>query len=544
MKTLRKLLFLSLAFTVAASCNMKDKGNYDYIDRDDFFPVKIMDFEEVVQAQDIVPFGPLYLEPEFEKEFDYDRYTYEWFVTYKDELNGGSVARKDIADTRILDIEELMLSPGTYELYLSVRDIEYDLMTFRKCEMKVLSSPIGSYGVYILKEDGNGNTEVDYFKFNRATELPDPVPHYKDLVSSVMNEVIPGKPVDIMRFTDTYSWEQKKEDGSTTTARIAGGCWYVLSEDDIVAFNLDFTIPYKRFDGHFYVVPQVKPQTMTRNRNYSSFIMNDNQVFSIYTMMANVGRYSMNDRVDRVHVSTAGILCGAGNAMVFDEISGDFLYCAGLGASIFNASQLIKEETELPNKELITERLVEPIAMLNGAGVLPSNSPMLGTSVLKHKTENEFYLARTRSANSNSVPFSWIRPIDAAADIIKTPYPVMQSGFLGDVIYYAKGSELWMYTDRGDTETPAPLDQRQKRVATLGAGETIVAIEPAIFNSGSSVNNFSWVTVTTNTSDGKYKFYAFNNVGTTSDLETTPALTVTGDGRAARSFIYLQSQQR
>lgn len=539
---------LPLLLMTLVACNMEDKGNYDYIDRDDFFPVKIVStFAADIRDIEFIPQEPVYYEPEFEVMDDYDRYTYTWFATFRG--TDGSVQRVEIADTRILDLEHFPLNPGSYTFFYEIKDPVHNLQRlYTIYSVTVAASPIGSNGIYIMK-NADGNTEIDYYKFTRATEIPEEMPIYKNIVSSVFDGPLLGKPVGMERYATSYYWEKFDENGSPVTERITVGGWYFLTEEDIVATSVDFTISYKHFEGQFYLQPDaVKPQYVAPLRNYMFYFMNDNQIYGTYAMSSGIGRFGKANRVGGVRVSSAGMLSGSWYSMAYDEISGEFIYPYGMDGSITNATAKITESTLLTNKEVVMDKLVEPIAIMEGGGAIPAGGSYIqGSMILKHKTlPNTFYLTQTKS--NGGVPFTWIRPIDSNADIVKTPTPIMSSTYYGNGIYYAKnGNELWYYADGGDTETPSPLADRQTKVLTLGAGETIVKITPVAYHS--TVQSqlpylYAWVTVLVNTNDGRYKLYAFDNKGSTAELETEPALVLEGEGEAVSQYMHFTHQSK
>lgn len=546
MKKIKYSGILPLFLMLLLSCNMEDKGNYDYISPDDLFPVKIAASFSDIRDIEFIPMEPAYFEPEFEVMDDYDRYEYSWYVFYKN--TKGLTERIDIAQTRILDLEQFPLNPGYYDLYFEVKDPKHDLQRLAKASISVLSSPLGSYGIYMMKND-NGNTELDYYKFSRATEIPDNMPVYTNLVSTIFETSVSGKPVAMERFAVAYDWEKFAEDGTRSVERVSTGAWFIASENDIVTTKSDFSVTYKQFDGQFYNQPEgVKVQHLKPVKFNNLYFMNDNQVYGLSTQVMGIGRFAQLSRSGGIRASSVGMLVGSWYSLLYDEISGEFLYGYAYYGTIYSsATAQIKESTVLTNKEVVMNKLVEPIAIMDGGGTMPNaaSGNIFGTMILKHKTlANTYYM--TKSNANGGVPFTWIRPIDPEADIVQAPYPLMSSSYIGDVIYYVKnGNEIWYYADGGDTSTPAPLAMRQLKAASVAAGETIVNITPATtFAGASSIMAFSWITVTTNTADGHYKLYAFENNGSTPELLPTPKLVLTGEGEAVRPYLFLQGQDR
>lgn len=542
MKTVQ-ILYLLFAFPLLfASCNMEDKGNYDYTPRDDFFPVKIADLD--FAGITIVPNEPIYYEPEFTSMDDYDRYTYCWYIFWRNPATR-VLERLDIQKSRILDTIFPTIPSGMNEIYFEVRDPEYDLWCNKGGEITVEDSPIGSYGIYIMKEV-NGNSEVDLYKFEDPNNVPENFPIYENILEMRLGKAFSGKPVGIEYIHDNYSWELIDEDGNSSVST-PKGVWWVLTENDIVSISADMGTIYKHFDGHFYARPDaVKPQKVSTLQGSYYYLMNNNRMYGVCTMVSNVGRFGIGADIHGEAVPSDAGMLAANAVLYYDQQREAFYYMDGYSSTLTEASSLLT--AGMSNGELVVNKQVEPIKILDGGGATPSSSYMRGHMILKHKTKaNTYYMARANTNGSNKSPLEWIRPIDAVADIAQSPASVMASSFIGQVIYYAKGNEVWTYADGGDVNPAPPLANRQKRVATVGAGETIVQIQPLMSYipvPQLMQYNYRLVSVVTNTTDGKYKFYAFANIGAVDELNPDPVFVLTGNGKAAYSFVRFKYQNK
>lgn len=528
----RKYFFmLPLVLLTAAGCNMEDLGNYDYTPAGELLPVEIAKFDGLPVPR---PMGAVHYEPTFLKMDDEGRYEYKWYVIRTQE--GMASVRTDLCETRNLDVEALPVPSGEYTLYFEVRDAAHDIFAKQSGPFSVTDSDLLN-GFYILKDVG-GNTDMDYFKYDKATDpLPSRMESYTDLISTGLGQPLAGSPRSMMWYGRGYFYLGEDDEGRLQTEAVPN-TWMVMSDKHILALRNDFMEVYQQ-DGDFFPGPvTINPQTfcnVTSTTSRSPWMINDNNIYGIAGYMYHVGKWMSATKAGGLDFFPQ-FITGEDFAFGYDNNSGTFYMVSSYDGELLSVHDLIWEDWATDNIELILDMEVEPMAMLTGGGETPEWDGH-GLMLMKHKTDaGKFYLSKIWSNGAWEDPFVWIRPIDAAADIVQTPAPVMVSSYVGQVVYYGKGSELWMYRDTG---APATLAQRQTRVATLGNGETVVYIMPVMFYDKRGTTpgeNFNWVCVLTTTPGGGYKLYAFENDGPNPELKTTPGLLLEGTGNA-KSFV-------
>ncbi len=616
---MKKLLYLSFVALLFASCDMKDKGNYTYQDDLEVFPVEIAELDGLGDLT-FNAGSHVYYEPTFEVMDDESKYLYRWYavkvvnalqtvflLTKWDDSDLEGVDPEDLddlmfyQDTPALDIiwpnYPEFFDGGSAAIFFEVYDPVRKLRVKKEKGITFSSSPLGSHGVYVLKQVSEGFSDIDYFALDRATgtvnwqlstnaeDLLKPaeptyiarenVITYRDIVKngstdnddpegdlgmSGLGAPLSGNPIGLEFNEGKYYY---MFDGNLKT-KDEPGAVYVLTDNNIYALSRMFNEVYN--EGENIIKPSflpdgpLAPKWMGNTRIFknggvgsakpAAVIMNIND--HIYGATAlTASPELMTGGLDLITFSLADVASYAG------AITG------GTYALFFNPNPAVDQiqlfnalsgEVSTPaisgtNSEPFANKEVTVVKMLEYTNTSPTNSgqDLRGLSIFKHKTNGNGYLVRTdlASVSTSSNIYSWIHPIDPAADILDPSITVMSSGQRGGfIVYYAKGNEIWSYVDHGQTTLGAgtSADDCQKLQLTLGAGETVVDIFPITYVSSRSTTDdhagysYNWLTVLVNKSGGGYKYYAFKLNGDTVDILPTPELEFEGTGVAKKSL--------
>lgn len=587
---MKKLIcFIACVGLALASCDMAPEG--DMSDKSsvlDAFPVKLQGDTIMIPPLTLRAGVQALFEPAFEEGYapEEGRYTYEWYLV---DDEGARIELSKDKTTPALDIVvPASLVDGTYRVFYNIFDTRHGTRLQVYTWADVASSVVGGHGVYILKDVG-GKTDVDYFQLNKFPTTgyvyPNlltgeggavvPIVKHENVISASMTAedyaTLTGTPVDFVHQEGVYWWHNDNpETQEATPIMNKGGAWMLLTSDDIVSASNSLGSIYAHFDDFFppAMIPAVKnPQAAwyrgvttapTAQMNAGIFQFLNNGV--LYTANA-----SVQNALSRAYTfpmpyatpmnTSPQTVVAANSATLVWDAERRSIYrvsSAGTGA----------EYTTFQNNDTnfvrglfgtgagvgtggTTSPTVNVMAMLRGGGYMPGDASGTGSNsassassyasffILRSDTPGTFYLMKWHGT-SNRAPNAtngnvWARPIPADADIVASPQPVMASAYIGDAIYYAKGSELWMYRDQNNPAATAAQSQSNTG-AQIGAGETIVQIVPMVCDMGAGTDSYQTVTVLTSTGSG-YKYYVFTNEGITSPLlNATPAFTLEGTG--------------
>jgi len=507
MKNRFLLLLLACCFTglLVSSC-INDKGNYEYEDANKIMPVTISGVNDTTIMINTV----LRIVPEVENAND-GNYSYRWFVTPS--VTAGSLPQRTIlSDESTLNVP-IQLETGKYLLSFEVRDIERDVYVRQQVYLTVTASEI-NLGWYVLKDIDN-ETDFDYISTDGSIQRAD----------VLLNKAIPsgrlkGTAVQMAFQPDRYFQQIKNADGTVTTLANQRA-FHILSSEDIRTYEAGQMWLYKNYADQFYGLPEnCKPQSIRYAVNaYDLFMVNDGKMYSIFGMMANIGKYSA-PKIGFYSLHKDMIVPGYSTALLFDLESSSFCYTDAYGATL----NPIDDENP---------------AAVNPVGVSPNDMPYTLTdllmradqvmsatayAVMKDKSKEEYYLAGINFQaymNPSAYPFLSFKAIPEGC---KMPLAKVKAGaYSGNFIYFGDGNKLCVYWDAEG------LDVREPVLKTYPANETISYI--AHMYSGYSPA-YNYLVVLTNSASG-WKMYVYNVKGLGNpEIDDEPAFVYSGTGNA------------
>lgn len=470
---------------LAGSC-IGDDGNYDYLNADDVFPVKITGLQKsVTVSQGSV----LKLTPIIEND-DPSQYTYSWVAT-EAQTAGKLPERYDIAETRDLDYT-VTLDVGSYLLNFKVYDKAKDVFRRYEINLTVSASPVGP-GWYILKDNGQ---ETDFDFINNDGTM------YTDLLAAAGN-----RPKGIARNMEyqngRYYHVEYDADGKATTL-VNQTAFYVTTDQDIRTYNAKTLKLFKTFKEQFYSAPEtVDPVSVYYLSSGTSFLMNDKKIYSIYGMSSNIGKFTAA-KVGIYSLYDGFMSCGTDNMMVFDELSHTF-YKVG------SMSTQLSQVPELPNGE------EEPISFAD----MPYDIVCMGTNtnqysgysyvVMKSLETDEGAIGRVQAIGGG---FDSFKKIPAGNKLLQAK--LVAPSFTADFLYFTIAGEnkVYAYENAEGAE--------EKVILEYPAGESIAFMKHV------KTNDINVLAVLTDTATS-WKLYLYDLIGESNpEINPTPRATYEG----------------
>ena len=489
-----KILLLSiLIFPLMFSCNMKDLGNYDYIDGETVIPVRIADLENITSMRG----NNLKIEPVFELLQNEGKYEYEWYaITQSDNI------RYDLSDQKNLDIE-LKLTGGAYYLCYKVIDPEKDLFVLKRADLTVTESPI-TFGWYFVKDDNVSVTDLDYYNRDSGEKT-----------ENILGR--DGKELEGIGRSFWYSTNHNQQitngDG-TTTILSRQRAYHVATDRDIKTFNASNWQLWKNFNDHFFAHAEPSNVVFQSVVGYL-YIINNGAPYSLYVMMQNIGK--VIPKLGEYDILPE-VIGNQDGMVMFDKKVNKFCNSGAYGTTVTypDFSNLAADFDPIKNGKVTCLNIYPGLL-----GGMTSN----GYAVLQNTdTPSTHYLVRMNVAyGALSTPFVSLREIPADSKLLKAKVVAVPPTTL--CLYFAEGNKLYVHKDND-----LDLSLREIVLKEFPEGEEITYIGRIAQTSATYPPVFTHLVVATN-KDGKYKIYRFDFDGSNPEIITTPVdESMSGDG--------------
>jgi len=495
---------LLLSSIVWGAC-VDDKGNYDYADADDIFPVRItgLNDEETVSQGAV-----LRITPTVEND-DPSRYTYRWSVTNIIKGGGGLPVKTYIAETK--NLEYLVnLNVDDYTLRFEVRDEKRELFCRKDITLKISAAPVAA-GWYVLKNDGD---EAD-FDFINADGT-----QYDNLLWPMGNRP-KGTALNMAYQNSRYSHVEYDSEGTATQLN-GQTVFYITTDQDIRTYNAKTLKLFKTFNDQFYTAPTtIKPQKVAHLRSGSSFLMNDGKIYSIYGMSMNIGKFSAEKVGLHSLYPDFVTYMGFNTILVFDESNRTFYTANDSGNSLTALGNVplteSKESISLADMDYSVTRMGSNTDELSGYSYL----------LMRNDKNNSNNLLRV-SADGQFISF---KPVPDNNPLLQAS--VIAPSFSSDFLYFVLPGDNKVYS----YENATGLEKREKVIITYGAEEennkeTVVDVHHCFNNKGYGILTNS-LSVLTQTANG-WKLYQYDLIGESNpeiNPEPTAIYSGTGIGR-------------
>lgn len=495
-KNISLFLLLSCMFLLGACVD--DKGNYNYQDKDDIWPVRINGLEDAIT----IPQGNvLKLSPIVEND-NPSQYTYSWFVM-ESQTSGGAPKRFDIAETKDLEYT-VNLSPGSWLLNFRVYDEKKDLFQRKEIRLTVSASPVG-LGWYVLKDE-DGETDFDYI--NPDGEV------YRDLLFLAGNR--PKGIARNMSYQNTRYYHVVYDAEGTATTLSNQSVFYIATDQDFCTYNAKNLDLFKTFNDQFYIAPEtINPGRVCYINSGNVFFMNDGQAYSIYGMSANIGKFS-SAKICLNPLYNSLLPGGSDEVVVFDEVEHTFYKTNTMSPNLVPVGEITFDEDNVVS---FTNMPYSIITMADNTSTYRGFS----YAMMKNEETGEGALARYSADKDDFVSFKTV-PKDSKllqSDIIAPSYTA-------DFLYFAIDNKVYDY------QNAEGIEGSREKVILEYPGETVAFLRHNFVSSATSTVRTNSLNVLTNTDHG-WKLYFYDLTGeSTSELASTTPTAVyegTGNGR-------------
>jgi hypothetical protein len=501
MKIKNMFILCGLLFVLFPVSCINDVGNYDYEDPAVTLPITVSD----LQSGTVILGETLTIEPEVTITGDPSRYTYSWYVIERD-FAGRLPEKIILGDTKNLNLP-ITLAVGGYDLSFVVADPARDIYVRKHAILNVTATEVGA-GWFVLKDTDN-ETDFDYVKFS-----DDGTAFYSDLLLNPAdpNSRLKGKAVKIEYQGSRYS---------NSTIVTGQSAYHILSEEDIKVYNAKDLSLFKNREEVFFIPPDTwRPQNILYT-NTDLFLINDGKLFTIYGMMANVGKVipkpgSYNFHSDMLSNNT-------GTALGFDLSTRTFYHLDAYSGP----AALLSGTPPVANMD------VTLVSLLSGKHAAPGLSMSIHAfALMKAPAEEKYYLLGLNYRNSNVYPVEQIAGVPVFDEIpsgSNLPTAAVKAApWAGDFVYFANGNKLSVYKNASGLSGT----DKEYQLHAFPADET-VSYMVNLYHT-----EFNYLAVLTNNTAGNWKLYVFNVIGAGNpEFNTTPRYTQQGTGNA-RYLMY------
>lgn len=454
---------------------INDQGNYDYLTKNEILPVEIGNLKDTT----VKILSVLDIKPELTGLTDTSKYTFLWYTIPA--VAGGNIPQRDtLAQTLNLKVS-LTYEPGSYNLFFEIRDKQTDVYVNTQAQLNIVS--IFAHGWYVLKDENN---RTDFY-FIDADGVVSP-----DILQTLGRTPLMGKGVKLVYQPRSYSHQIEGDDGKITTLRNKKAL-YVVSDQDLNVLNADDMACFKTFGEVFYESPAVcKPQNFYFGL-MDSFLINAGRISAIWGAGPNIGKFAYEKTGD---YELSGELLGRSQGvMIWDKKSRTFFYTTAMGTTLNHFKQV--------GGKVSPERMNADLLCLLPRSVAGSST---GYALMKNPGKEEFYLVDIKFETTDQYPFVDFDTIPGNCALPKAE--VRAAHQVASCIYFAKGSELWVYKD-------VRLPNRETKLESF-PGETIRFISH--IRSTNRQDVFNQLIVVTD-KDGGWKLYRYDLIGETPEIE-------------------------
>jgi hypothetical protein len=277
MKSRNILWIITLACISCMSACVDDRGNYDYIPKENVFPVEISG----LQDSSFLVRSTVELHPEVKGlDADLSKYDFLWY-TYPLNAVGYAPQRDTIATSLNLSFV-ITYPPGERrELVFQITEKSTGIIANHKVE--ITTSSLFSRGWFVVN-DLNDQTDVDFITLSGEVN--------EGVISSTSGQKLRGKGLKIVLQNGYYYHEKLMPDG--TLVRLTNQTvFHVLSDQDLKTLNAADLEIYKNWEDEFFSAPAVrKPQDITASYMGYVYLINDGKLHAIMGMTAGPGKFA------------------------------------------------------------------------------------------------------------------------------------------------------------------------------------------------------------------------------------------------------------
>jgi len=481
---MKKIFLFAITALLFTAC-INDDSTYG----DDSIKIDVSGLEE---SYSVLSLNDLVITPTITTNLQESDFEYEWSY-YKDEtsLTGEKRYANVISTDRNLNYN-VALADGKYVLIYKVKSKSTGYTQTVTTTINVSSSL--SQGFYILKENSEGNTDVDLYN-TVSGEL------FENVISGMQDEAIPGKPraMDVL-FNMAYLDPDTEDKGSCTglciTTENNEVRWIRASDGRTVSDaskchyeEIENEIPYRTVHGF-----------------WSEYYITNNGCYSTYDgSQGTAGIFGASEGTGgSVHVITSSSLFYG--MIIWDEQNRSLYYSDYNGSAWDIYSNVAGYDASNTNYDCLF------------AGNCSASGEML-VYMLQDRSNTSKKVLYYLSAGWTGVTVDQVKELDSNSHIAKASLHAI-SAYGATIIYSVDNNKVYTYDIANDNP------EKELSFTGLSSSETITYIANRYFYG--STTFFDYLIVGTQ-SGNTYKLYFYETVG--GEPVGSPVLTITGEGK-------------
>ena len=340
-----RILFTILSVALLLSSCMKDLGNYDYKEIQDFEITGVEKSYSVVLLENLkIPASITATSGD---------YSYAWFIELYDQSSGFSDATyaDTISHDLVLDIP-FRYTPGNYVLHLKVTNNETGVAKYATTNVSGVTK--FSTGYYLLKETAEGNTEIDLHYMDEGM--------VENIITNVTGSPMQGKPRTMSYLNDFCYLNEETGEKDINFLMIP------VSEKQMYTFNMtDMTIARNYTDWYYGSPLDVSKVSHMANFGFCYGMFTSEGLYSNYQSalwgILSVGKYATS--ADIMYDGTTKYSCGphvahfSADNYCYDSVNNQIIdvdYNGGVAPIILQYPPLL--EGQSPTEETISDKVI------------------------------------------------------------------------------------------------------------------------------------------------------------------------------------------
>ena len=501
----RKLSYwgLGLLFIFSLTSCIDDKGNYDYLSKEEILPGTISGLEDnySVLFGDVVHF-----EVTVEGAESRDNIRYMWYIyAYP------NVRTRDTLGYGLTLDWHVEQPTGNYYLWFEARDTITDVCVNKSADINV-GTPLSD--AWLIVESTEGLTDLD--AITAEGEL------MEDLVTGSTGNRLQGNAIKVV-YCEQHSNEIENVDGTVDVENFKA--LYVLSENEIQVFNAENMELLKKTEDCFYETPAtIHPENCyVDNRNVC--LINAGHYYYLGGMSANVGKFpNAAFGLEGAEYNLHDEAISAGQEYMFwDKVSQSFLWASASDTELYAFDDAPEDGGGYGSPTAMHADLLHFLYRSNVYNWDIYNYTYNAYAVMQEE-DGTFRLADIVFSRDATYPLKAYDVLPADCQLLSADIVVAHQ--TAGAMYFVVGNQVWMH----EVSSRQSASEREYEVADFN-GEEITYLRHV---HNASINMDHLVVLTY---DGtNWKMYALPFIGGGAEIDASgdldDYLIGTGHGRA------------
>ena len=498
-----QVLGLSLFVIFALASCIDDKGNYDYLPKEEVLPGSISGLEDSYS----VLFGDVvHFEVSVKGAENKNNIQYMWYIY--------SVPNSRSRDTLGYGLSldwHVEQSTGSYCLWFEARDTITDISINASADISV-GTPLTD--AWLIVESTNGMTDVD--AITADGEL------MEDLITGSTGNRLQGNALKVV-YCQKHSNEIENADGTVDVENFKA--FYVLSEKEIQVFNAENMELLKKTEDCFYETPATIHPENCYVDGQNVCLINAGHYYYFSGMSANVGKFpnaslGLNGAEYNLHNEA---ISAAQQYLLWDKMSQSFLWASTSDAALYAFDDAPKDGGGYGSPTAMDANLLRLLYRSSVYDKATYRSTYKAYAIMQENdgTHRLADLAFTRDA---TYPLSAYDEVPADCQLLSADVIVAHK--TAGAMYFAVDDQVWMH----EVSSRQSAAEREFKVADFN-GEEVTYLRH-VNRSSSNLDHLVVLTY-----DGaNWKMYALPFIGGGAEIDASGDLNNyligTGQGRA------------